>query len=79
MIKAVLKDPEDKTQLSLLYANQTPEDILLWDELEALAAQHDNLQVWYTGVLLAAHLLLAHIDVMDDIHQVWLQCITTPH
>ena len=29
VIAAVLKDPNDETQLSLLYANQTDEDILV--------------------------------------------------
>lgn len=50
VIKAVLKDPEDTTQLSLLYANVSPDDILLREELDALAAAHpDRLRVWYTG------------------------------
>jgi nitrate reductase (NAD(P)H) len=45
VIKAVLKDPEDTTQLSLLYANQTEDDILLREELDELAAKHSNLKV----------------------------------
>eukprot|EP00798_Chlamydomonas_sp_ICE-L_P021626 gene21626-28630_t len=40
VIKAVLKDPKDPTTMSLLYANQTEEDILLKAELDALAAAH---------------------------------------
>lgn len=47
--KAILKDPEDKTQISLIYANQTPDDILLWDELDEMAAKHDNFKVHYVG------------------------------
>ena len=49
VIKAVLKDTEDATQLRLLYTNVSPDDILLRDELDALAAAHPNFQVWYTG------------------------------
>ena len=33
VIKAVLKNPDDDTQLSLLYANQSPDDILLFEHL----------------------------------------------
>ena len=49
MAKAILKDLEDRTQISLIYCNQTPEDILLWEELDQLAADHDNFKVWYCG------------------------------
>lgn len=40
-------------QLSLLYANVSPDDILLRDELDQLAAAHPNFSVWYTGALSA--------------------------
>ena len=49
VIKAVLKRGDDATQLSLLYANVSPDDILLREELDALAAAHPNFRVWYTG------------------------------
>lgn len=49
IINAVLKDPEDKTQISLLYANQTSDDILLRARLDELAAKHDNFRVWHTS------------------------------
>lgn len=48
VIKAVLKNAQDTTQLALLYANQTPDDILLREELDALAAEYKNFKVWYT-------------------------------
>lgn len=47
VIKDVLRRGDD-VQLSLLYANQTPDDILLREELDELAATHDNFRVWYT-------------------------------
>lgn len=37
VIKAVLNNPSDKTECSLVYANQTLEDILLKDEVGGLA------------------------------------------
>lgn len=49
LIRAIIKDPTDETQMSLLYANQTEEDILLRDELDGIAKKHpDRLKVWYT-------------------------------
>lgn len=46
---AILRDPDDKTQLSLLYANQTPGDILARTQLEKLAKDHpERFKLWYT-------------------------------
>lgn len=48
VIKAVLKQADDDTQLSLLYANQSPDDILLFEELQEMA-KDARFKVWYTG------------------------------
>jgi len=40
LVRQCLKDPEDKTQMALIFANQTENDILLKDELDDLAEQH---------------------------------------
>ncbi|KAI0782696.1 NADH-cytochrome b5 reductase [Abortiporus biennis] len=40
IIRAALKNPLDRTKISLIYANVTPEDILLKKELDELASQH---------------------------------------
>ncbi|XP_062568225.1 NADH-cytochrome b5 reductase 3-like isoform X2 [Saccostrea cucullata] len=49
LIREVFKDPEDKTNLSLLFANQTEDDILLRTELEGLQESYPTrLKVWYT-------------------------------
>lgn len=49
LITEVLKRSDDGTQLALLYANQTEEDILLRDELDVFAAKHqEQFKVWYT-------------------------------
>ena len=46
IIRAILRDPQDKTEVYLLYANQTEEDILLRQELDELPK--DRVHVWYT-------------------------------
>lgn len=48
VIKSVLKNANDRTDMRLLYANQTPDDILLKEELDELAANHSNFSVSYT-------------------------------
>lgn len=40
IIRAALKNPQDRTKISLIYANVSPEDILLKTELDELAAAH---------------------------------------
>jgi len=49
LVRAVFRDPEDDTCLSLLFANQTEEDILLRNELEEVQKKHpDRFKLWYT-------------------------------
>jgi len=48
ILQAVAADPEDNTPLYLIYANQSPEDVLLRAELDKLDAEHENIHVWYT-------------------------------
>lgn len=46
--RAALKDPQDKTKISLIYANVNFEDILLKKELDLLAQNHpDRFSVYY--------------------------------
>uniref|UniRef100_A0A0G4I2N1 NADH-cytochrome b5 reductase n=1 Tax=Chromera velia CCMP2878 TaxID=1169474 RepID=A0A0G4I2N1_9ALVE len=46
---AILRDPSDPTTVSLLYANQTEDDILLRSKFEELTQTHpDRFKVWYT-------------------------------
>lgn len=47
VIQAILKDHNDDTEMYLVYANRTEEDILLRDELDAWADKCDRLKVWY--------------------------------
>ena len=49
VVKEILKNSDDKTQVSLIYCNQTPADILLWEEMKQWEAKHDNFKVWYCG------------------------------
>lgn len=49
LVREVTRSPTDTTKMKLLFANQTPEDILLREELEQIAAEHpDRFQFWYT-------------------------------
>ncbi|KAK7351143.1 hypothetical protein VNO77_10372 [Canavalia gladiata] len=47
VVLAILKDPEDRTEMHVVYANRTEDDILLREELDAWAKKHDRLKVWY--------------------------------
>ncbi|KAJ3295475.1 NADH-cytochrome b5 reductase [Borealophlyctis nickersoniae] len=47
IIKAVLKNPLDITEIDLIFANVKEEDILLRDELDDLAKKHPQFRVHY--------------------------------
>ncbi|GJP75886.1 hypothetical protein CLOP_g6291, partial [Closterium sp. NIES-67] len=47
VIDAILSNPADHTQVSLVFANTSPSDILLADQLRALAASHPNFKVYF--------------------------------
>lgn len=55
VLDEILKNSDDKTEVSLIYANKTPADVLLKDTLHKLATQHSNFHVHYvvekTGTL----------------------------
>src|SRR5271154_2395376 len=40
LTRAILRNPDDKTKIALVYANNTPDDILLRAEFDALEAQY---------------------------------------
>ena len=48
IIREILSNPEDMTQVSLVFANVTEADILLREELDALAYLYPNFKVFYT-------------------------------
>lgn len=48
VIEAILKNSDDNTQVSLLYANVSLDDILLKQKLDVLATSYPNLKVFYT-------------------------------
>ncbi|XP_010246478.1 PREDICTED: nitrate reductase [NADH]-like [Nelumbo nucifera] len=47
VIQAILRDPEDDTEMYVVYANRTEDDILLREELDGWAEKHERLKVWY--------------------------------
>ena len=42
VVAAILEDPADTTEVSLIYANKTENDILTRDMLDKLAAEHPS-------------------------------------
>lgn len=48
IIRAILKDEADQTQVSLLFANQSEDDILVREYLEELEEKSSNFKLWYT-------------------------------
>ena len=48
VLMAIAKDPEDTTEAHLIFANKSPADVFLREELEALAAKRSNIHVWFT-------------------------------
>ena len=47
LITHMLADPRDHTEIRLLYASRSPEDIILKAQLDALAVTHPNFKVAY--------------------------------
>ncbi|KAF5294635.1 hypothetical protein FQA39_LY02767 [Lamprigera yunnana] len=49
LIRHIVKDPSDSTELRLLFANQSEKDILVRKELEEVADKHpEQFKLWYT-------------------------------
>jgi len=48
IVRDVCKNQQDRTELSLIFANVTEADILLRAELDKLASEHKNFKVHYT-------------------------------
>ncbi|ELK24763.1 NADH-cytochrome b5 reductase 2 [Myotis davidii] len=49
LIRHITKNPRDKTRISLIFANQTEDDILMRSELEAVATTYsEQFSLWYT-------------------------------
>ncbi|CAN0907982.1 Nitrate reductase [NADH] [Linum grandiflorum] len=47
VVQAVLRDPKDQTEMYIVYANRTEDDILLRDELDEWSRTDHRLKVWY--------------------------------
>ncbi len=47
VIKEILNNPEDKTEIHLIFANNSEEDILLKPTLDELSKKHSNFKVSY--------------------------------
>jgi len=47
LLKKILSNPADRTNISLIFANHTEEDIILRNQLDDLASTHKNFKVHY--------------------------------
>lgn len=47
IIKSIIKNPNDKTRVQLIYGNQTEADILLKPELDEIVKNHPQIKVHY--------------------------------
>ncbi|KAM4553232.1 NADH-cytochrome b5 reductase 2 [Fundulus diaphanus] len=49
LIRRITSDPADNTKCSLIFANQTEKDILLWNELKDVQKNNpDKVKIWYS-------------------------------
>ena len=48
VMEEIVRRPEDTTEVSFVYANNTPDDIMMKGHLDELAAKHDQLTVFNT-------------------------------
>ncbi|PSN45371.1 NADH-cytochrome b5 reductase 2 [Blattella germanica] len=49
LVRHITRDPNDHTEMTLLFANQSEDDILLKNELEEVAKEHpEQFKLWYT-------------------------------
>lgn len=46
LMRAIHANPDDKTEIALLFSNKSENDVLLFDELNALVC--DTISVWFT-------------------------------
>lgn len=47
VFRAILEDPADATEISLVFANVSEDDILMRDQLDEMARTHEAFSVYY--------------------------------
>lgn len=57
VIQEIVKNPEDNTEATFIFANKTEQDIILKKELDEMAAKSDKLNVSICLLLDALHLI----------------------
>jgi len=48
IIRAIIKNPNDNTQVNLIFGNISVDDILLKDEIEQIIEKHKNIHAYLT-------------------------------
>ena len=67
MIYSILNDRDDKTDVSLIFANVSEKDIILKDELDGLAKRHANFHVWWVS--------LSHLYACSTLGVFWFRIL----
>ena len=73
-MQEILDNPEDKTKISLVYANVSEKDILLKDELDELSKKHHgklNIHYGQSRHLNVIHKLMVLLAVLDKAPEDW--------
>lgn len=47
VVREILRNPDDKTEIDLVFANDTEDDIILREEFDQLAQKYPNFRVYY--------------------------------
>ena len=71
----IVNNFDDKTQVSLIFANQTEDDIILRDELDQMAANHDKFQVHVCPTTVLHCCLILGSRVWDYWHACARYCV----
>ena len=48
IMRQIIKDNNDKTEIKLIFGNVSIDDILLKDELQTMRSQNNNISVYFT-------------------------------
>lgn len=73
---AILKNPADKTKITLLFANVSADDILIEEELSNLQALSPQFQVYICTMPPCLHALVPLLGSMNASHHVCCHALT---
>lgn len=83
VITEIITTPEDNTKISLIYANETENDILLKTEIDEIAKKYPNFEVHYTLTnpskdwqgsvgFVSKEMILEHLPKVDQLNRIFV-------